>query len=76
MRPCADVFKVLPVAAVVANSTLIVHGGLWRKPVLPSDTRTKAQKRKHHRMQTDAADSEYAPADGSDAPLQVRLCTR
>ena len=28
----AEVFKVMPLAAVVAQTTLVLHGGLWRKP--------------------------------------------
>jgi len=32
---CADIFKHLPVAAIVRPGTLVVHGGLWRKPPQP-----------------------------------------
>lgn len=28
----AELFRELPLAAVVADTTLVVHGGLWRKP--------------------------------------------
>lgn len=28
----AEVFKLMPLAAVVAETTLVLHGGLWRKP--------------------------------------------
>jgi hypothetical protein len=35
MVRCADLFKVLPLGARIGRETLVVHGGVWRKPVPP-----------------------------------------
>jgi len=48
-RACGMLFASLPLAALVAGKALVMHGGLFRKPVVP--TKARGKKRGRSRLQ-------------------------